>query len=87
MQRAMRDDNVRIGLVLDGVDRLVAPKWVWWNGKTYRVREVGQIYSEQRGLRKVHCFALNVGALDMLIQVDSHSFAPTLVWISDGLPD
>ena len=87
MQRAMRDDNVRIGLVLDGVDRLVAPKWVWWNGKTYRVREVGQIYSEQRGMRRVHCFALNVGTLDMLIQVDSHSFAPTLVWIPDGLPD
>ena len=38
-------------------------------------------------MRKVHCFALNVGNLDMLIQVDSHSFAPTLVWISDGLPD
>ena len=87
MQRAMRDDNVRIGLVIDGVGRLVAPKWVWWDGKTYRVKEVGQIYSEQRGTRKVHCLALNVGTLDMLIQIDSHSFAPVLVWISDGLAD
>ena len=87
MQQALQDHDVRLDLVIDGVDRLVSPRWVWWKGKTYKVKEVGQIYSEQRGMKKIHCFALNVGTLDMLIQVDSHSFAATLVWISDGLAD
>jgi len=54
MQQALQDHDVRLDLVIDGVDRVVSPRWVWWKGKTHKVQEVGQIYSEQRGMRKIH---------------------------------
>ncbi len=101
MQRTVSDRNIKLGLAIDGTRRematLVVPRWVWWEGRTYRVVEVGMVYPQRDGINKIHMFAVSVcpkeappgspGTLDMLIRVDAQSFAPRLEFISDGLPD
>lgn len=97
MHTVMRDNSVCFAFITDGRNKVVSPKWLIWNNEEYRVCSVNMIYSERRGTKKVHVFAMNVGrkdanpgsvgSLDMLLEVDSESLAPTLVLVSDGLPD
>lgn len=97
MQTVLRDTSVCLALVTDGRHKIVSPKWIVRNNNEYRVHSLNMVYSERRGTRKVHVFAMNVGpkdafpgaegTLDMLLEVDSESLAPMLVLVSDGLAD
>lgn len=97
MQTVLRDNSVCLALVMDGRHKVVSPKWLVWRNDEYRVHSLNMVYSERRGTKKVHVFAMSVGpkdapanaegTLDMLLEVDSESLAPTLVLVSDGLPD
>ena len=97
MQTVLKDRSVCLALVSDGRNHTVVPKWLVWQNAEYRVLAMNMVYSERRGMKKVHVFALNVGqsgapagtegTLDMLVEVDSESLAPTLVLVSDGLAD
>ncbi len=87
MYQLLSDPNIKLDLALDGVNHVVVPRWVWWQGKTYRVREVGAVRSKRRGQVKLHVYSVNVGTLDLTIEVDSTSLAPRLIAVSDGLPN
>ena len=87
MYQVLNDPNVKLDLAIDGVNKVAVPRWVWWSDNTYKVKEVGAVYSERRGQTKIHIFCVNVGALDMTIELDPTSMAPRLIAISDGLAD
>ncbi len=97
MQTLLCDTSVCLALVTDGRHKVISPKWIVWKNNEYRVHSLNMVYSERRGTRKIHVFAMNVGpkdalpgtegTLDMLLEVDSESLAPTLVLVSDGLAD
>lgn len=81
------DQPVSVHLVIDEAHRSAVPCRVKWQGQVYRVQELG-LYHRYRDGRKVwHVFSVNVGALDMRLEVDGDTLAARLIEVSDGLPD
>ena len=78
---------VSVGLLLNGERGVPVPRWVRWDQKTYRVEEVGLYHTVRKGNRKIHVFSVNVGTLDMRLEIDGETLAATLTEVSDGLAD
>lgn len=87
MHELIRDTRVKVNVTYDGVAGRPVPLWVQWRGKAYRVRKVGKVWTERRGIAKVWCYGVNVGSLDMLVKVCHSPFWVAVEEISDGLPD
>lgn len=81
------NEPVSVGLLIDEERRLVTPKWVRWQNKRYEVAELGFHHTFRKGIKKIHVFSVNVGVLDMRLEMDAESFTTRLTEISDGLPD
>jgi hypothetical protein len=78
---------VSIGLLVDDAHHLTVPRWVLWQGKRYTVVELGFYHRYREGRKLWHVFSVNVGSLDMRLELDSESLACTLKEVSDGLAD
>ena len=76
---------VSVGLAL--ADGTCLPRWVRWGRKTYRVEEIGFHHTFRKGTKRIHVFSVNVGTLDMRVEIDGETFAATLTEVSDGLAD
>ena len=87
MRQYLRDPNTKVCMVYDGVNKIAVPSWVWWEARTYKVKEVGKVYSYRVGISKLYYYSVNVGNMDMLIKICHSPFEMVLEWISDGLPD
>jgi hypothetical protein len=78
---------VSLGLLVDEGHRHVSPKWVLWAGRKYVVEELGFYHRYREGRKTWHVWSVNVGALDMRLELDSESLACVLREVSDGLAD
>jgi hypothetical protein len=78
---------VSVGLLIDEGHRLAAPKWVLWAGKKYAVQELGFHHRYREGRKTWHVWHVDVGMLDMRLELDSESLACVLKEVSDGLAD
>ncbi len=78
---------VSVELLVDEGHRQAVPRWVRWAGKTYRVEELGFYHRYREGRKTWHVWSVNVGTLDMRLELDSESLACVLREVSDGLAD
>ena len=78
---------VRVFLMADYQHKRVRPYFIDWEQQRYEVKELGLYHWYRVGTRKIHVFSVNVGALDMRIEIDSETFECFLTEISDGLAD
>ncbi|MES2460491.1 MAG: hypothetical protein V4671_07895 [Armatimonadota bacterium] len=78
---------VSVGLLIDAERKLAAPRWVLWAGKRYAVEDVGFHHRHREGRKFWHVYQINVGTLDMRLEIDGESFAYVLRGVSDGLAD
>lgn len=67
--------------------RATVPYKVAWNGKTYRVRELGFAHTYRHGRAVMHVFEVNVGPLDMRLELNGETLHWTLTAVSDGEVD
>ena len=81
------NQTVAVDLLINDIHCIVVPKWVLWAGKKYIVAELGFYYRTREGRKTWHVFSVNVGTLDMRLELDSESLACTFTEISDGLAD
>ena len=81
------NEPVLVHLVIDALAHTVVPQRIKWRGKVYATREIGFVHAYRRGRTKVHVFSLNVGNLDMRLEIDGDSLCAILVAVSDGLAD
>lgn len=76
---------VAVGLVAE--ERQTRPRTIQWQGRVYKVERVCFYHFVRRGREKIHVFSVNVGALDMRIEINGEDFAARLTEVSDGLAD
>ena len=79
--------SVTVFLLADYKHKRIRPYYVDWEQKRYEVKELNFYHWYRVGARKIHVFAVNVGTLDMRVEMDSETFECFLTEVSDGLPD
>ena len=85
--RTIINEPIKVRIDIDSVSNKAHLLCVKWQGRSYLVHEVGIKYTNRVGRTFIHVFSVNVGTLDMRIQVDGETLHATLVEISDGLAD
>jgi hypothetical protein len=85
--REVLNEPVNVVLSIDSARHIVIPQRIKWRGKVYSVKEVGFVHSYRDGRTKIHVFSINVGTIDMRLEINGDSFHSVLKEISDGLAD
>ena len=73
---------VAVGLAL--ADGTCHPRWVRWGRKTYRVEEIGFYHAFRKGTKRIHVFSVNVGTLDMRVEIDGETFTASTTVAAPG---
>ena len=63
------------------------PSIVVWEGKTYKITNIGYHHKFREGKRLQHVFSVSSEELFFKIVLDTEALSWTLEEISDGLPD
>jgi hypothetical protein len=78
---------ISVKLVFDHKKRRVFPSELLWEGRAYKVKQVGLHYSYKNGTTLYHTFAVSCGELSFKLVFDTATLFWAVEEISDGLPD
>ena len=78
---------VSVSLTFDSTKRIVFPKWLVWNGRTYPILKVGLHHTFRQGRTLFHVFSVVSKTLFFRLVFNTDNLHWRLEEISDGLPD
>jgi len=78
---------VSVQLVYDHRLCTVAPRQIFWDGKTIRVSKVGMHHTIREGRTLFHIFSVTSQDLFFRLKLDTDNLFWTLEEIADGLPN
>ncbi len=78
---------VSVQTVFDHRKRTVFPRQVFWDGKIFRIAQVGLHHTYREGRTLFHIFSVITQGLSFRLKLDTDSLFWTLEEISDGLAD
>ena len=78
---------VKVRLDIDSTKQDVTLLSIKWEGRIYHVKELGIKYPIRNGRKVIHVFCVNVGTIDMRLEIDADTLHATLKEISDGFAD
>lgn len=76
---------VSVNASYDHATGKVAPRWVLWNGRPHKVREVGLHHTFREGRTLFHVFSVVSDTLFFRLVLDTETLSWKLTEISDGL--
>lgn len=78
---------VSVQTVYDHRKHTVSPRQILWNGKVFRIAQVGLHHTYREGRTLFHIFSVVGQGLSFRLKLDTDSLFWTLEEISDGLAD
>lgn len=78
---------ISVSLVFDHKKRLVFPKYLVWEGKTYTIDKIGFHHTYREGKTLFHVFSVETKTLFFRLVLDTESLHWRLEEISDGEPN
>lgn len=78
---------VSVDLLYDHRRHTLAPRQIFWNGRLFRIAQVGLHHTFREGRTLFHIFSVVSQGLSFRLKLDSESLFWTLEEISDGLTD
>lgn len=76
---------VSVQTVFDHRRRLVSPRQIYWDGRLFRIAQVGLHHTFREGRTLFHVFSVTAQGLSFRLRLDTESLFWTLEEISDGL--
>ena len=76
---------VSVQTVYDHLKKTVSPRQIFWNGRVFRISEVGMHHTFREGRDLVHIFSVTSQNLFFRLKMESDTLFWTLEEVSDGL--
>lgn len=76
---------VSVQTVFDHRKRTITPRQILWDGRIFRIAQVGLHHTFREGRTLFHIFSVTAQGLSFRLRLDTESLFWTLEEISDGL--